>query len=198
VFVLPFQRDPTNNPVGLTTHFFWEKKTNSWWEDQIGTSSAQGTQPTAVAVLDSDEPNDRTLVLGGADGIVRKWDKDAKNDDTTAAGTKIAIDSRVLIGPLHVAQAGAEIRTSRFTPVLASDQDGCNFQYFLSDEPDNEGDPVAQGPLLAGRNVTQSARARGSYLWLKMRNAGLNSRWAYESATAHTAKAGPKRARARR
>ncbi|HUU96977.1 MAG TPA: hypothetical protein VM487_14655, partial [Phycisphaerae bacterium] len=108
------------------------------------------------------------------------------------------IDSRVLIGPINVASGGVEIRTSHFTPILASDQDGCHFEYYLSDEPDNEGTPWVSGELLAGRNQTQSARARGSYLWLKLRNAGRGVRWAYESATAWISVAGPKRARSRR
>lgn len=192
VLVFPFEKDPTSNGSSVREMYFWEKKTDSWWPDQFGRSGVTNYQPTAAVVLDSDAPSDRVMVFGCEDGIVRKWSRTAKDDDLSP------IDSYVLIGPMSISKTGQELHSSMFTAVLASNQDGCRYEYYLSDEPDNMGPPWVAGNLLPGRNDSVSARARGAYLWLKLRNALADSRWAAEHFSAHLDVAGPVRARARR
>ena len=61
--------------------------------------------------IDGDLYNDRTLLIGGEDGRVRRWGVDSsgnvpKNDEVTTTTDK-AIDSYVLMGPLVQAPISA-------------------------------------------------------------------------------------------
>lgn len=196
VFVFPYGAGGT-----LVQHWFWDKKNDAWFEDEFGDAFSSPTydvQPTAVYVLDGDDADDRKVAIGGRDGYVRIWDETANDDDGTA------IDSRVLIGPYQLANAGREVRLSRFAPVLASDQGGCNFEMYFSDTADELGKVLLKGVLRPGRSGTYPARARGSFVALRLQNAqeagsdnSISARWAFETATVWASMAGPQRMRSR-
>ena len=167
-------------------HWFFDEKRAAWWEDEFG---ATDVQPTAVHVLDGDNSGDRVLLLGGEDSFIRKWDLDASSDDSNA------IDAHFLLGPLTPRGTSSEIRFSHLTPVLADDQDGARFEIFAADVPDTKGEALVSGTLTPGRNQTNLSRVRGSYAWVRFRNAANGQRFAYESSGMRANQAGRKRIR---
>jgi hypothetical protein len=107
---------------------------------------------------------------------MRFWDRTAYADD----GERIT--SKVLIGPLAPGSMSHEVEFRDLEIVLADDQHGARYELLATDRADVLGDPVAEGALNPGRNPPIWDRARGSYVGLRIYNAGQNERWAFESA----------------
>ena len=84
---------------------------------------------------------------------------------------------------------------TEFNAVLADDQDGCNYEFFVTGDPGTLGVPRAQGGLVAGRNPTKLVRMSGDSIYLRMRNGNAEQRWALEKASALMSMSGPKRSR---
>lgn len=161
-------------------------KNGAWWEDS---SATWDVAPTAVAVADGDDPDDRVLLYGCEDGYVRKWSQNAKSDD----GERIA--SHVRIGPIAPTQSGREFRFMSPQIVLASDQGGATVEFYATDDPQTLGEAVGSAVLGPGMNPRLPIRARGAYLYAVIRNAELSGRWAYEQGTVSVAPAGRQRVR---
>ena len=170
----------------VVSHFFWERKTGAWYEDKFGDTTCQ---PTAVAVLDGDGAADRALIIGGEDGIVRRWTETVNNDDG------FPIDSRVLIGPVMKPETDFEFRIDQLEAVLASDQGGGNYEIIPTDDPGTVGNPYASGQLTAGRNPIIRSRARGAAIYIRLSNSSVGERWALEDIAVHGAGAGRRRLR---
>jgi len=185
IFQMPF-----GAPSGsVLTHWFWDTKVVAPWEDVIGNASDTGPQPTAVLNHDADAADDRVLLIGGEDGFVRRWDRDAKDDDM------VAIDARVLIGSLASSDVTQEMRYVGPRVVLADEQDGASYELFSSDEPTVPGVAMHTGGLGPGRNPMMRTRVRGSYVFLRILNASMNQRFAIEEASVMAFRAGRKRVR---
>ncbi len=181
VFQIPFG---STNSTQLG-HFFWDQKNNAWYQDEINVDR----QPRAIELQDGDQSADRRIVILCQDGGIRYWDRDAKDDDGKA------IDARVTFGPYSLRGSDRQLRWKELSVSLSSDQDGCKAQFFSSDSPDVMGSPTAQMDLAPGRNPVKRMRSRGSYCWLKLRNAAAGQRWAFENAMVKAASAGRKRSR---
>lgn len=160
-------------------HFRYERDSQAFWEDTYGKT------PTCAAISDSDNPNDRVLMIGCLDNYVRKWDNSALDDDGAA------IDSYVTFGPFG--SQDMELRMTMFKAVLSDNQSGVHVQLFSSSNPDSMGDPVWAGRLDSGSNPNIFTRIRGSYFWIRMRNSSVGERWAFESLVARMTEAGRKR-----
>ena len=157
--------------------YFWDKKHNAW---SVVSFTDTDFQPTAIAVFDGDDPDDRVVVLGCEDGRVRLVDGDSRGDDNSSGDHAGTIDSYVLFGPISSAGTQDQVRFTRLEVLLANDQDGCNVEWFVSDHPDSLGDAINIRRLKGGRNPWDNKKARGSYVWVRLRNASLSQRWALE------------------
>jgi hypothetical protein len=156
--------------------WFWEKETQTWNEDD---TLLPGLQATAITVLDGEEPDDRTMLIGCEDGYVREVTPSATDDDGSP------IEASVLIGPFA---APTQVMFWELEVMLASDQGPARYEWFVSEKPDVKGDPVGFGTLNPGRNLVLE-RATGSYIWLRIFSAGTEA-WAFESASVLTSPAG--------
>jgi len=178
IFTLPFGK----NLTGVTArHFRYERDSKAFWEDTYGPAVS------SVAVIDGDNSEDRRLLIGSTDNVIRQWDNAATSDDG------LAIDSYVTFGPFG--SQDTELRLSMLRAVLADNQSGAHVQLFASDTPDVLGDPVWAGKLNSGRNPNMFTRVRGSYFWIRLRNASVGERWAFESMTVRITNAGRRRVR---
>jgi hypothetical protein len=87
------------------------------------------------------------------------------------------------------------VRLTKIQAVMASDQQRANIQIYASDAPDTMGNMVWSGTLMPGRNPNIFARAKGSFFWIRIRNAWSDERWSFESMQLTVAKTGRKRVR---
>lgn len=164
----------------VTTHWFWDSKNDAWWEDEYGAVGSTQSQPTAVLVVDGDDPDDRVMVFGSEDGYALKWDAAAQSDDG------VAIDARVLYGPFQGPELTYELKVRDLTAVLSDTQGGVDYEFFVSDQPDvMPVIPSAEGYLTPGRNPRHSVRARGMAVWMRLRTASQGESWAVEVITAN-------------
>jgi hypothetical protein len=168
-------------PVGTTgvaaSSWFWERRTGAWWEDDWAVT---GLQPTSAVILDGDQPGDRRLLFGCEDGKVRKWDETASSD----SGNRIL--SRALLGPLAIQ---GRLRVTHLEIDLAARQSGCEFELYASDNADEMGEIVQSGWLEPGRNALK-VRAKGAFLWVRLKSGLTTQRWAFENCQVRIAPAG--------
>jgi hypothetical protein len=189
IFQMPFAVTPG---VSSVKSWFYEIKTDAFWEDQFGTSVATDQQPTSTYLLDGDAFDDRTLILGCEDGRVRKWDSDATNDDDV---TLQAIDSFVTVGPMPGMAEGFETQYSGLQVILSKSDDGARYELFSSEDPEDTEVVRRRGVLTRGRNAPKWDRVTGPYCWLRLRNASGGERWAYERGHINASLAGLARPR---
>jgi len=176
VYQVPFGAGGT-----LVEHWVWEKKSGAWWPVTFADATIQ---PTCVAVLDGDDPDDRVVAIGCEDGFVRRPSFTATSDDGWP------IDSYVTIGPFMDESGQVRLRNPKIT--LARDQGGCWVELLAGDTPDVLGEPVAQARLGPGQNPKMMIGARGAYCWLRLRNSAAGQRWSLESGEVDFRSAGRK------
>ena len=166
----------------ITEHYFWEEAHGAWWPDKWATAAIQ---PTCVAILDGDDPDDRTIVFGCNDSYVRALDKDSNVDqgiyvDGTNDPT-YPINASVLIGPIAPKETGTEVMFSRLQAVMANDQDANPFiNVYVTDRADYLGSPVWSGQLRPGRNPFVNMKRRGAFVFIEIVSSDPTARWAYE------------------
>ena len=178
------------------THWFWERDVDAWWPVEYMDAAARSHQPTAIGVIDGDDPDDRRVLIGtggnasleAGDGHLFAFDSDKATDDG------VAIFSQVMMGPF--ASSEEEVRLTSLSAVLAQDQGGATFRLFVTPTADVLGSSSSNGFLQPGRNPRYRMRGRGSYVFLEITDGSLG-RWAFEQAEVEAYPAGRKRARSR-
>ena len=176
---------PYGGAGGIAEFYFWELPTNSWWQDSVLSSDVM---PSASAVYDGFDSNDKKVLLGGNDGYLRIWDHDAISDDGHA------VASKVLIGPIGSKELETEVRITRFRATLASEQNGAAYELHVGDNPE-ENRLVSKGLLASGANGTSTLRVRGNNVWIRLMNNAVNERWAVEKMSFAVYPAGRRRVR---
>jgi hypothetical protein len=171
---------------GEPYHYFYERATGAFWADQIHSAERQ---VRGVYLADGDAAQDRALLLGCADGRIRRWSSSAPDDDGEA------IRSSCLIGPVTPDTMGSETRVTALEAVLARDQGGCIVGVMGTSEADVPYSVESTSLLSPGRNGYTRIRARGAHLWVEVGGAELGQPWAVEDLALHVAAAGRKRAR---
>ena len=193
IFVLPFGAGGA-----IVDHWFYDAKNQAFHKDNFGAAATDLIQPTAALQVDGDAYDDRVVMVGCEDGRVRRWGKNQAGtampySDEKNATADLAIDSFAVIGPIAPVGESLETQVTEFNAVLAGDQDGCNYEFFVTDNPGSLGLPRAQGGLVAGRNPTKLVRMSGDSIYLRMRNGNAGQRWSIEKASALMSMAGAKR-----
>src|SRR6185295_4396709 len=169
-----------NTDSTINEHYFWEEAAGGWWPDVWATAAMQ---PTCVAVIDGDDPDDRTVLFGCADSMIRKMDKDSFCDEGAdpSGADDLAVNASVLIGPIAPKETGTEVMFSRLQAVLANDQNArpyCNV--YVTDRADYLGSPVWSGQLRPGRNPFVNMKRRGAFVYIELVSSDPNARWAFE------------------
>jgi hypothetical protein len=163
---------PYGSLGGAITSFAWERKTNSFWEDD---RSNLGHEITSLCVVDGDRPNDRYMLMGGRDGGLRTWDEQGQTDDGTP------IQSQLIIGPLSATDGRLETKLSRLQLLIDNLQGALEIEVFVSSSPGELGEMRKSYIMQPGLSPTFSCRVAGGFIWLKLKS---QQRWAFESARA--------------
>ena len=156
---------PGSSPTS-PRHWFYDASKRAWWPVTFGSSLAL---PTAMWTQQGDTKADRAVMLGFADGELRKWDDSAADDDG------VAIDSYVVMGPIgdplreygiHELQMGVSKLGGRV-----------RYQVFASDDPEELGSSIHSGSAPTGFSGSIRASGLGSSLWIKVGSATLEESW---------------------
>jgi hypothetical protein len=168
IYQVPY--DISNDAASLKS-WFWCERTGSFEEDVLANANHK---VGCVAVFDGDDPDDRALVIGCADGYVRYADKTADSDDSTA------IDSYTTLGPFSDPRQGFYGRAVSMNIGLADDRSGAaTLEVFGTDRADVWPDsPNERHELQRGHNSI-SLRTAASFIYFRLRNAHATS-WAFE------------------
>lgn len=158
-------------PNAADRHYFWEQ-TNGWQPMRFGNKKHN---PMASCVIDGNNPSDRVVAIGSADGFIRVFDPSATTDDGTA------IESYVLLGPF-LTKNFDEVKLKSIQAVLGKDSGDVNYAilYGRTAEEALVQTPVARGKGVfgAGRSMTQQTLISGYALYIKLSS---TNRWAIES-----------------
>jgi hypothetical protein len=154
---------------GSNVHYFWDARTDSFWKDQYPASAG----PTVTMLFDANDPSDRTCLLGGTDGYVRKY-SDLKNDDD---GT--AIQSHVRFTPLNAGSVYANSRISKVITKLDSSSNYVTTRIYAGNTPQEVA--IATVPVwsrqVAPINPYATPRITGNSLLFEIRNDAFSSLW---------------------
>ena len=164
--------------------WYWDKRNNAWFEDELASSAKQ---VASTCVMDGDSYDDRRLLIGCEDGVVRMYDNEIATDD----GDRV--DSRVLFGPMVVEQSSMKTRFCKLGIELASDQNGAEYDWYVGRAADERGDPVRSGVLNSGSNGYPGGMFKGTSAWVRLRNGADAQRWALEAMSLSAYPAGRKR-----
>jgi hypothetical protein len=162
---------------GATTNYFYDVRNQSWWPDKFATAAQN---PVSVHLFDGDTAADRTVLLGGQDGYVRKFDYTSfgKSDDG------VAIDSYVFLGPIQLKNR-PKLMLTDLKAAMATGSSDVDFTVYSAETAElAEGATSAvtrfTGAWSAGRNKAERRRAVGHDIYVKIRNDDAGEGWAFE------------------
>lgn len=161
---------------GTTINWAYDVRNEAFWPDQFANANHN---PTAVHLMDGDDPDDRVALLGGRDGYIRFIDVDAKADDGTA------ISSYVFLGPIQ--SNSGKLRMRELRGVLGENSDNVKVEMFRGHSAEAAFDsttPLWSGNWHASRNYAMRMPAVSQALYLKLSNNVLNKAWQFEGAFA--------------
>jgi len=153
---------------GASTHYFYDTRNNSWWLDKFATNDHN---PTAVHVFDGDAVADRSLLVGGQDGYLRKFDYDTpgKSDDS------VAIDAYAYLGPIQLQNRPKLMLTEmKGSPATGSSTVAWDLYAAETAEAAKAASSKASGTFVAGRNRSDRVRVAGHDIFVRLRNNTVN------------------------
>ncbi len=149
--------------AAATTHLFWEWRSNSWFKDVF---SNPNHNPLCACQFDGNNPEDRVVLIGSWDGVVRYLDPNAQNDDGRI------IQSSVLIGPMQSSQFATldEFLLTEIQGILGNDSGLVTWNILLGDTPEQALlNPVqATGTFSGGRNPTALVRRASHAIYIQL------------------------------
>ena len=194
--------DRRNNGISVFITKLSDGTNSNWWYDLTTKGFFPESYPEECGVYSAKyygaaDSDNRGLILGGKDGYLRTFNRDAASDDIGA--TDEAIDSYVTLAPIPLAKdldytgkltaynimtAGGKASGSQ------TDSDDVYFKIFTSLTPDGilekitaDGVPRAGGTFTApGRraNNRRMHKIDGAYLGIKLGNNTAGESWSFE------------------
>ena len=146
--------------------------------------------PYSMVYYDSSEPTQRDLLIGSADGYVRRFDESQKSDDIGAVDE--AIDSYVTWGPVQLGEASGEDGIMGSVTGILSGTGTSDVTYYLyvGDSPEVVMDKVTANTYAVTGTVhatgyqrggKQRRTARGKWGAVKIRNNTAGQTWGMEA-----------------
>lgn len=154
----------------VTTHFFYESRTNAWFEVVYGNTNLN---PLCSCTFDGNTPVDRVVLMGCWDGYVRQVDPTSTTDDGTP------IQSEVWIGPLLTPDFD-DILLKDLQGVLGESSGDLNYEVYVGTTAEKalSSTPISSGTLGPGRNATDLVRYSGHAIYVALSS---SNQWAMEA-----------------
>ena len=177
VFVSSLQLGSNTNTPATTTNYFYDTRNQSWWVDTFANTKHQ---PQCVHIFDGDAPDDRSILLGGWDGVIRKWDPDSATDGNVTGDTT-AISSHVYLGPF-ISGPMASVRLEEMQPIIAEGSGDVSYAVYVGNSAHkayNQSTSRYTGTWSANRNKSERRAATGSAIYVKLSNPATTA-WGME------------------
>lgn len=151
-----------------TLHYFYDARNNAWWPIRFANLNHNAV---AVCVIDGPGVDDRRVLLGGRDGILREIDLNAADDDGTT------ITSFVFMGPLN------NVLVKELKVILDNDSSNVTISAHPSNTAQNALSVTARWSDLfaAGENRSKYPNIYGAVQYLKL---SATDYWSLEQITA--------------
>ena len=180
LFVTPLQFGAGSSTPEKQVHYFYDARNQSWW---IDTFENNNHQPRCVHVFDGDDPNDRAILVGGGDGVIRKWDPNCPTDGDVSGDTS-NITSHAYLGPF---QTGGEtnLMLEEMVGTIAQGSGSVTYDVFVGNSAEdayNRSTARFSGSWSEGRNKSERRRAQGKSIYVKVGNSDEQG-WALEDMT---------------
>lgn len=178
---------------GTGTHYWYDVRTDGFFPE----SYLSGMGPYSMVFYDSDNESYRGLLLGCDDGYIRKFDEDSKSDEATT-GSDVAIDSKVLLGPVDISSGKMQGKLTDLIFTLGSDTDNVDYDIFVNNSAEELLDDVtADSSGIHSGSITDDGRrnnirtkARGAALAIKLSNSTEEKSFALEKVVGDVKPAG--------
>ncbi len=172
-----FISDPSD-PAAAPTHYFYDERNDAFFPDKYPVDIG----PSALATLFDTNPENNTVILGGFDSYIRKFDDTSMNDDGTA------IDSFFRLPTVHPGLTMGQIQLSDLQINLdAGGGASTTLDIFQGNTPEEAAVASAAAytvTLVAGRNLPHRKRLRANALSMQLKNNTVGETWAYEAGNA--------------
>jgi len=185
MFLLPAD---LTEPDSAPTHYYWDRRTDSWWKDQFPV----GQGPSFAYYYPADNADDRAILMGGWDSYLRYYLASQKSDDGTVI-TSYVDTAPIVTGDL------TDTRLSELQITMASGSDAALLKGYAAASPEAVVAatlPRFQRRLAAGRNPSILQRLWANALRLRIQNTGTAGElWTLETITAFMEPVGRSRRR---
>ena len=177
---------PPNQETEETKHYFYDDRNDSFWP--LHYPGVVG--PSYAMYYSSPVTEDKGVLIGGFDGHIRTFDKNAISD----VGNNI--DSYVWLGPIYATDV-QESKIMKMASILDEQSSVLKYEVYVGDtvETAKASTPVITSEWNSGRNPWNYSRARGSFIFVKIYQSTTATPWAFENVTASLALAGQTRVR---
>lgn len=172
-----------------TEVFIWDQRTNSWWEDQY----ALTIRPTFMLSYDANKIDDLAFLYGSRDGVIRRIDDMADDDDG------IGISSHIRFAPVVSRDPGQQQKIVEAAAIIGENSGDIDLNVYAGQTTEQlalSTVPKYRKKLRAGRNGTISPRIEAPAIAVELNQSDSHKRWALERLGVRIKQAG--RARRRR
>ena len=175
------------------SNYFFDLKSQGFFPESYPASDGVYSQ----YYYDSNDKSLAGLLLGCADGYVRVFDDDSKDDDQGA--TDALIESYATIGPAGIGvDVDSRGRLKTLAITTGADTDAVDYDIHVADtaeavvdDIDTGATPLFTGTISAGARVKQlRPRSRGAWIGLKLKNVASTETWQFEKAVGDFTPAG--------
>jgi len=154
-------------------HYWFDLQTKSYWPIWFD----ENLEPTAIFLHPLPSSGDNTVILGGRDGYLRRFRREAITDDGTT------FDSYVYIGPIQIGDGPHGDGVFRDMVASLDETSGpIVWELYPHDTAELLAEPTlfATGLWEEGLNFKNIPRARGSVIYLKLANYTTYEPWMFE------------------
>lgn len=173
--------------ITATTHLFFEQRANAWFQDIYDKPTHN---PLCACQFDGNNPEDRVVLIGSKDGVVRFLDPNAPNDDGRP------IFSTIVFQPI-ISPGFDDMVITELQAVMGSDSGVVSYQILAgttAEQALNQRKPSVAGKFKPGRNATDNVTTRSHVLYLQVTS---EVQWRMEEFRMIVETGGPKSARAK-